>query len=474
MRGLLLMAAAAFVLTLGLGCRSNHYEQAYYQGAPRVNLYPLTSPPAGSVQPVRGYGPTQVSATQDYYGQSNYAGYNTGAGYYGNTYQTAGYNPGYTTGGYTGGYMDGYNTGAYSGGYNPGSGYVGYQTSQDPFPAGTVGAGMGAGTVTNPFNPAGGYCRVEEVTPYMNPTVPIKDPPVVIGNNINLGQTGATGGYTAGYTTGYTTGYTQPAAYTAGYTTGAASTAGYATGSYGYTAPAGLSATVSTVGSNINYDSGPVPYCGPGVACPPDPRVDTSMYGGVSTVTAPQAQTTYGGESGGTADLVTGGYGASSYGSSASYGSSSLVGGGYSGGTDFGYAGGAYPRAIDTIPATYRTNSFNPALSPVSSGVEMGGGLRLVPVRDIPPGMHPSDAGPSQWFEIIRPGNGAIRIGRVSATCVCVGVRVPKRQVGAGERALIEVRTLSRPPANNLTYGVYVNIVEPQQTVLDADVTISL
>lgn len=97
---------------------------------------------------------------------------------------------------------------------------------------------------------------------------------------------------------------------------------------------------------------------------------------------------------------------------------------------------------------------------------------RLVPATDIPPGNHPNDAGPSQWYEILRPGNGPIRIGRVSSTCVCVGVRVPNRFVGAGERALIEARTLTRPPVRNLTYGIYVNIMDPDKVVLDADVTL--
>lgn len=101
------------------------------------------------------------------------------------------------------------------------------------------------------------------------------------------------------------------------------------------------------------------------------------------------------------------------------------------------------------------------------------GELRLVRALDVPSGDHPSDALPSQWYEILRPGNGPIRIGRVSSTCVCVSVRVPNRFIAAGERALIEARIVKRPPANNLTYGVFVNMLEPTQQTLDADITIS-
>ncbi len=100
--------------------------------------------------------------------------------------------------------------------------------------------------------------------------------------------------------------------------------------------------------------------------------------------------------------------------------------------------------------------------------------LRLVPAPDVAPSYRPNDAAPSQWFEIVRPGNVPIRIGRVSSTCVCVSVRVPNRFIGAGERALVEARIVSRPPVNNLTYGIFVSVLEPVNTMLDADVTIRL
>ncbi len=105
---------------------------------------------------------------------------------------------------------------------------------------------------------------------------------------------------------------------------------------------------------------------------------------------------------------------------------------------------------------------------------EMAGEFRLVPAPDVPSSDRPNDAAPSQWFEIVRPGNGPIRIGRVSSSCVCVSVRVPNRFIGAGERALVEARIVSRPPMNNLTYGIFVSVLEPVNTMLDADVTIRL
>lgn len=111
---------------------------------------------------------------------------------------------------------------------------------------------------------------------------------------------------------------------------------------------------------------------------------------------------------------------------------------------------------------------YDPAM-----GAALPGDYRLVPATDIPPGNHPNDFLPSRWFEIIRPGDAPIRIGRVSSSCVCVGVRVPNRRIGQGERALIEARILTKPGRNNVTYGIFVNVAEPRAALLDADVTIT-
>ncbi|MDR1744524.1 MAG: hypothetical protein LBS30_02090 [Planctomycetota bacterium] len=202
---------------------------------------------------------------------------------------------------------------------------------------------------------------------------------------------------------------------------------------------------------------------------------DTSVYGSPSVVSgeAPEVRRSYGRVEG-TADIVTTPAAAGLPPPAAPAASAAA------------YAGGAYPTATATIPATYPPAPVQPqapairqnqAATAVNTAAGAGygqGEIRLVPAPDVPPGIHPNDAGPSQWFEIIRPGNGPLRIGRVSATCVCVGVRVPNRFIAAGERALVEARILTRPKVNNLTYGIYVNIAEPAQTVVDADVTISL
>lgn len=148
------------------------------------------------------------------------------------------------------------------------------------------------------------------------------------------------------------------------------------------------------------------------------------------------------------------------------------------------YAPGVSSAAVPAAPPIVPQIVATPATA-VSAPVQSGGlyiaapatyaaaALQLAPATDIPPGNHPNDVAPSQWYEIIRPDNGPIRIGRVSSTCVCVSVRVPNRFVPAGERALIEARTVSRPSVNGLTYGIYVAVLEPVSTTLEADIVVS-
>jgi hypothetical protein len=143
--------------------------------------------------------------------------------------------------------------------------------------------------------------------------------------------------------------------------------------------------------------------------------------------------------------------------------------------------------SIVATPASYSPVAYAPpaAQAPVvrnsayeaprapSAFAPAAGGFQLVPAYDIP-STRTNDAAPAQWFEIKRPGDGPIRIGRVSSSCVCIGVRVPNRFIAQGERALVEARVLTRPPANNLTYVIGVNIIEPRSEMLSADVTVRL
>lgn len=284
----------------------------------------------------------------------------------------------------------------------------------------------GPGAANPPFSPgtgggafttaSGGYCTVEDVTAYSNPNVPIGDPPVIINS--------PTGGVV----------YAGPANRSPLRAERQGLHYGAVEGTADIARPIGPGGAVYSGTSTYSA----YPATGSGYSTTSYTPVATTSYAPPLSTT-----TTYG-------PVTT---------TTTTYSSQTTM-------TPTSYA-----PPLSTTTAYPSAYSSSPAALP-ASGALAAGQLRLVPAPDVPPGNRPGDAAPSQWFEIIRPDNGPLRIGRVSATCVCVGVRVPQRQIAAGERALIEARVLTRPPANNLTYGIIVNVVEPTQTVVDADITI--
>lgn len=299
-------------------------------------------------------------------------------------------------------------------GYVTPYGAMTYQTS--PVPPAYTATTYPAASVSAPGYCTPTYCPPPETQSYTPTTLVIPDPPVVIDNVYYPSTTGVTtygGGASYTSTTTYSTGtYAAPAAspYAGLSTYSATPTYSSTYTASSYTATTAPQVTTYPSTTTTTYTT-TYPAPGPVTTTYPAPDPVTTTY----TTTTP------------------------------TYSSPPLV-------PTYG--------SPETVAAM--TSPLTPAV----------GGYQLVPAPDIPPRSHPNDAGPSQWFEILRPGNGPIRIGRVSSTCVCVGVRVPNRHIAAGERALIEARTLTRPPARNLTYGIYVNVEEPEKTVLDADVTL--
>lgn len=150
------------------------------------------------------------------------------------------------------------------------------------------------------------------------------------------------------------------------------------------------------------------------------------------------------------------------------------------------YVDPTYPTTAPMQPISYGggpvvstvVGSSTPVAAPVVAvggvdGAVNAAGYQLVPALDIQPGMRPGDAAPSQWFEVVRPDGGPVRLGRIYSTCVCVSPRISTRYINAGERALIECRIVDRPAVNNVTYGLYVQVLEPFSTTLDSDITVS-
>ena len=90
--------------------------------------------------------------------------------------------------------------------------------------------------------------------------------------------------------------------------------------------------------------------------------------------------------------------------------------------------------------------------------IDPANSIRLVAATDIPGRQRPGDFAPSQWLEIVRPDNGPVRIGRLYASCVCLTLEAPERNVPAGRRALVEARIVSVPPTTEGAYMVFVTV----------------
>ncbi len=483
----LCLSAALFGLVVLIGCGNSapdYSDQQVATSAPRPNLYPLTAPPPGSAQPLPGYAPTRISAVSTTYdpiapaGSDPYAAQaavRTGVGpYTGGTYTTnafAGYEP---------------NPPAVTGGYAtapavytpPTSGPVTGPTGYAPAPAGGYATGP-TGTYNDPFagvqeggfmTPSGGYCTVEEMRAGMDPRVPINDPPVLMnGRPANLPPQNYARAPMGRPSMSLSANAIVPPGGTAqgnliyGPVEGTADIVRPVPGQVGFGPPPSL-------GSMTPAGTGFQPY----QPYPPMQPVPTPSQSQAPSQFAPPPSGGYQ-----QAPVVTGPAPLASAQAPSSFGSAPAAP--MSGPSRYGSAagGGAYPALMAsavTIPAASQSGSGSmptPALVTTTQSAQAGE-YRLVPALDVPPQYHEGDYAPSQWFEVVRPGNDAVRIGRISSTCTCVGVRIPKRSYAAGERILIEARTVAKPARNNLVYGIYVNILEPVRTVVDADVTVSI
>ncbi|MCC8167632.1 MAG: hypothetical protein LIQ31_16210, partial [Planctomycetes bacterium] len=76
------------------------------------------------------------------------------------------------------------------------------------------------------------------------------------------------------------------------------------------------------------------------------------------------------------------------------------------------------------------------------------------------------DAGPAQLFELIRPENGAVRNGRVAASCSCIPLKPLSTSAAPGEPLYLELRTINPTPEGGRVYDIYVEVLESVQKVL--------
>ena len=99
-------------------------------------------------------------------------------------------------------------------------------------------------------------------------------------------------------------------------------------------------------------------------------------------------------------------------------------------------------------------------------------GISISVAADVPATRYTEDYAPSQVLELIRPGGGPIAVGRLVTSCSCLSATMEKREFGPGERALIEVRTVKKPPIADAVYAVIVQLASPHRTALQFDFAI--
>lgn len=104
------------------------------------------------------------------------------------------------------------------------------------------------------------------------------------------------------------------------------------------------------------------------------------------------------------------------------------------------------------VPATPESKGYFLSSAPDQSGQRYNGDLAV-----------------SQVFEIIRPNNEAINLGRLYTSCSCVNLVSPKRSFAQGEKAFVELRNVRATPLNGNTYTFYVQITSPISETLRYD-----
>lgn len=96
-------------------------------------------------------------------------------------------------------------------------------------------------------------------------------------------------------------------------------------------------------------------------------------------------------------------------------------------------------------------------------------GFRINPAYDSAAPMGAGDLAPVQAFEILRPQDRPVTIGRLYTSCTCIRLEAPKRSFGPNERAILQLRNISPTPLNGQVYAIYVQIISPINTTLRFD-----
>lgn len=123
----------------------------------------------------------------------------------------------------------------------------------------------------------------------------------------------------------------------------------------------------------------------------------------------------------------------------------------------------ATPEPVDEGPQPlWKTNPGTPYYT--------ARGYYLAPSQAHSGRMYAGDKAPAIGFEIVRPNNAAIRIGRLYTSCSCVQLSSTKTSYAQGEPAILELRNVRPTPLNGHIYELYVQLVSPVRETIRYDI----
>ena len=123
--------------------------------------------------------------------------------------------------------------------------------------------------------------------------------------------------------------------------------------------------------------------------------------------------------------------------------------------------------AVLAVPAT--------AAAPMVSSMAQGNGVssyrgyQLVPAPQAGTRFVAGDEAPAQQFELLRPANDRVTLGRIFTSCSCIQVEAPKRTYEPGERIFLTLRNVRPTPPQGQMYAFYVQVASPVRTTLRQD-----
>lgn len=105
----------------------------------------------------------------------------------------------------------------------------------------------------------------------------------------------------------------------------------------------------------------------------------------------------------------------------------------------------------------------------VSSGVYEAQGYQLSPAYDVQVASTARDLATPQAFELFRPDDRAVTIGRMFTSCSCIQLETTKRTFEPGERILFQLHNVRATPTNGQVYAIFVQLTKPVRTTLRID-----